>query len=164
MGSASLSPVVTEAEGSGGCMKSKGGGFLSCELCLRPFSDCGDKILTHMHTHFEPVCLETSHRLTHMALPSGWESVKVLAVHSRPILCDPMDYSQPVSSVHGVLQARILEWVAFPFSKRSSWPRDWILVSRIAGRFFTVWSTREAPIRWEPPPPLTSCKSKLLGK
>jgi len=39
-------------------------------------------------------------------------------------LCDPMDYSPPGSSVHGILQARILEWVAMPFSRRSSQPRD----------------------------------------
>ena len=55
-------------------------------------------------------------------------------------LCDPMDYT-----VHEILQARILEWVGFPFSRGSSQPRDWIQVSRIAGRFFTRWATREAP-------------------
>ena len=55
-----------------------------------------------------------------------------------PTLCDPMDYSPPGSSVHGILQARILEWVAISFSKRSSWPRDWTRVSCIAGRFFTT--------------------------
>ena len=53
-------------------------------------------------------------------------------------LCDPMDYSPPGSSVHGILQARILEWVAIPFSRGSSQPRDLTLVSYIAGRFFTV--------------------------
>ena len=50
---------------------------------------------------------------------------------SCPTLCDPMDYT-----VHGILQARILEWIAFPFSRGSSQPRDWIQVSHIAGRFF----------------------------
>ena len=45
--------------------------------------------------------------------------------------------------VHGILQARRLEWVAFPFSRGSSQPRDWTQVSRIAGRFFTSWATRE---------------------
>ena len=55
----------------------------------------------------------------------------------------PMDCSPPVSSVLGILQARILEWVAISFSRGSSWPRDWTLVSCIAGRFFTVWATRE---------------------
>ena len=46
-------------------------------------------------------------------------------------------------TAHGVLQARILEWVAFSFSRRSSQPRDQIQVSRIAGRFFTSWATRK---------------------
>ena len=60
-------------------------------------------------------------------------------------LCDPMDCSLPGSSVHGILQARILEWAAMPFSRGSSWPRDRTRVSWIAGRFFTIWATRGAP-------------------
>ena len=59
-------------------------------------------------------------------------------------LCDAMGCSPSGSSVHGILQVRILEWVAIPFSKRSSWPRDGTQVSRIAGSFFTIWATREA--------------------
>ena len=55
-----------------------------------------------------------------------------------------MDCSPPGSSVHGILQARILEWVVIPFSRGSSWPRDWTLVSCIAGRVFTIWAAREA--------------------
>ena len=55
-----------------------------------------------------------------------------------------VDYSSPVSSVHGILQARILKWVAIPFSRGSSQPRDWTWVSHSAGRFFTTWATREA--------------------
>ena len=51
---------------------------------------------------------------------------------SCPTLCDPVDYT-----VHGILQARILEWGAFPFSRGSSQPRDRTQVSRIAGGFFT---------------------------
>ena len=54
----------------------------------------------------------------------------------------PQDCSSTGSSVHGVLQARILEWVAIPFSRGSSWPRDWTWVSYIARRFFTVWATK----------------------
>ena len=50
----------------------------------------------------------------------------------------------PGSSVHGILQARILEWGAIPFSRGSSRPRGWNRVSHIAGRFFTNWATREA--------------------
>ena len=63
----------------------------------------------------------------------------VKVTQSCPTLCGPIDYT-----VHGILQARILEWVAFPFSRGSSQPRDWIQVSRIAGRFFTSWAIREA--------------------
>ena len=53
-------------------------------------------------------------------------------------LCDPMDCSPPGSSVHGILQERILEWVAIPFSRGSSRPRDRTPVYNIAGKFFTV--------------------------
>ena len=56
---------------------------------------------------------------------------------------DPMDCSLPGSSVHGIFQARILEWVAISFSGRSSRLRDWTQVSCIVGRHFTVWATRE---------------------
>ena len=57
---------------------------------------------------------------------------------------DPIDYSPPGSSVHGILQARISEWVAIPFSRGSSGPRDQTQVSHIVGRFSTDWATREA--------------------
>ena len=59
-------------------------------------------------------------------------------------LCDPVDCSPPGSSVHGILQTRILEWVAISFSRGSSQPRDRTRVSCIAGRRFTVWATRES--------------------
>ena len=65
---------------------------------------------------------------------------------SCPTLCDPMDCSLPGSSVHGILQARVLEWVAISFSRRSSQPRDWTCVSCIVGRCFTIWATREVTI------------------
>ena len=55
----------------------------------------------------------------------------------------------PGSSVHGLLQARIVEWVAFPFSRGSSQPRDQTQVSCIAGGFFTSWATREAQEYWK---------------
>ena len=58
--------------------------------------------------------------------------------------CDPMDCSLPGSSVHGILQARILEWVAISFSRGSSQPWNRTHVSCIAGRFFTDWARREA--------------------
>ena len=58
---------------------------------------------------------------------------------SCPTLCDPMDYT-----VHGILQARILEWVTFPFSRGSSQPKNRTQVSCIAGWFFSSWATSEA--------------------
>ena len=70
--------------------------------------------------------------------------VKVFVTQSCPTLWDPIDCSLPGSSVHGILQARILEWVAMPFSRESSLARDWTQVFCTAGRFFTVWATREA--------------------
>ena len=69
--------------------------------------------------------------------------VQVLVTHLCPTLCNSMDCSPPGSSVHGILQARILEWVAIPFSRGPSRPRDWTQVSQTAGRFFTIWATRE---------------------
>ena len=59
-------------------------------------------------------------------------------------LCNTMDYSSPGSSVHGIFQERILEWVDIPFTRRSFWPRDQTWVSCMAGRFHTVWATQEA--------------------
>ena len=67
----------------------------------------------------------------------------VKVIQSCPTLCNAMDYA-----VHGILQARLLEWVAFPFSKGSSQPRDQTQVSHIAGGFFTNWATREAQEYW----------------
>ena len=64
--------------------------------------------------------------------------VKVKVVQSCLTLCDPMDYT-----LHDILQARTLEWVALPFSKESSQPRDQTQISHIAGGFFTNWATRE---------------------
>ena len=61
---------------------------------------------------------------------------------SYPTLCDSMNCSPPGSSVHGILQARILEWVTIPFSRGSSWSRDQTRISCFIGRFFTNWATR----------------------
>ena len=74
------------------------------------------------------------------------EYVKVLVAQSCPPLCDSMDCSLPGSSVHGILQAKILEWGAISISRGSSRPRDWTQVSHVEGRHFNLWATREAPI------------------
>ena len=72
--------------------------------------------------------------------------MKVKVAHLCLTVCDPMNYT-----VHEILQTRILEWVAFPFSRESSQPRDRTQVSCIECGFFTSWATREAliKIRWE---------------
>ena len=62
---------------------------------------------------------------------------------SCPTLCDPMDCSLPRSSLHGILQARVLEWIAISFSRGSSRPRDWTQASCISGRRFNLWATRD---------------------
>ena len=76
-------------------------------------------------------------------MKNGIFSILVKVAQSCPTLCDPMDYM-----VHGILQARILEWVAFPFSRGSSQPRDQTQVSHITGGFFTSWAKREAQDYW----------------
>ena len=67
--------------------------------------------------------------------------VCVLVTQLCPTLIDPMDHRPPDSSVHGILQARIQEWVAIPFCRGSSPPRDRTWIVCIAGRFFTNWAT-----------------------
>ena len=72
--------------------------------------------------------------------------VVVLVIQSCPTLWDSTNCSPTGSSVHGILQARILEWVAIPFSRGFSWCRDLTWVSCLAGRFFTVWAIGRAKI------------------
>ena len=78
--------------------------------------------------------------LSHLGGKKKWSEVAQLC----PTLCDPMGCSLSGSSVHGIFQARVLEWIAISFSRGPSWPRNQTQVSRIAGRRFTVWATREA--------------------
>ena len=72
-----------------------------------------------------------------------WKRLKLKVTQSGPTLCYPMDYT-----VHWILRARILEWVAFPFSRGSSQPRDRTQVSHIASGFFTSWATRESVMKF----------------
>ena len=73
-----------------------------------------------------------------------WSEVKVLVTQPCLTICSPMDCSFPGSSVHRILQARILEWVAISNSRGSSQPREQTWVSWIAGTFFTDGAPREA--------------------
>ena len=78
------------------------------------------------------ICIKLNHEVK-------WSEVAQL----YPTFCDPMDCSLPGSSVHGIFQAIVLEWIAISFSRGSSRPRDRTQVSRIVDRRFTVWATRE---------------------
>ena len=103
-----------------------------------------------------PLHFELLSHLTPHPTPLGWVCVRVcvcvcvLAAQSCPTLCDPMDCSPPGFSVHGILQARIQEWIAIPFSRGTFPPRDQILVSCITGRFFTIWATEKSQVYTEP--------------
>ena len=95
---------------------------------------------THMctHTHFftlKGICSPEQERRDIMSLYNKAVIIAQLCL----TLCDPMEYT-----VHGILQARILEWVAVPFYRGSSKHRDWTQVSWIASGFFSSWATREA--------------------
>ena len=74
-----------------------------------------------------------------------WLEMCVLVAQLCLTLRDPMDCGL-LGSVHGIFQAKILEWVAISFSRGSSQPRDWTQVSCTAARFFTIWATREVLI------------------
>ena len=80
-----------------------------------------------------------------IVLINPWK-VKVLVAQLCSTLGDPLDCNLPGSSVHAILQARILEWVAIPFSGGHFQPRNQTQVSRIADRLFTVWATKESPV------------------
>ena len=77
------------------------------------------------------------------------KKITVKVAQSCPDSLRHLDYRPPGSSIHGILQTGILEWVATSFSKGSSWLRDRTLVSSIVGRLFTIWANREAQILHE---------------
>ena len=98
---------------------------------LQPVRSLGKTLLalSLLYSTFQgQICLEVK-----------WSEV----AQSCPTLFDPMGCSSKYSSVHGISQAWILEWVAMSFSRGSSRTRDWAQVSRIVGRCFTIWATRE---------------------
>ena len=80
-----------------------------------------------------------------LSCPLIFKRVVCVCAKSCLTLCDPMDCSLPGSSVLGIFQARILEWVAISFFRASSWPRDQTHISCIGRRILYHWATREAP-------------------
>ena len=118
---------------------------------LTPFVPTSDSIQAEMTMYLEP---GSSQPAVVWQLGLGW--VERIMLYNFGIgrkesevaqlcltLCNPMGHRLPGSSIHGSFQARVLEWVAISFSMGSSWPRDGTQVSRIVGRRFTVWATRE---------------------
>ena len=98
-------------------------------------------------SHTEKLWVTLKWRSLLLKLPLTWYLL-CLVTQSCPTLCDPMDCSPPGPSVHGILQARVLEWVAMPSSRGSFQLRDQTQVSQNAGGFFIVWATREAQEYW----------------
>ena len=89
----------------------------------------------------------STHALHFTRTESNRSLAVLVVVQSCPAVCDSTDSSLPGSSVHGILQARILKWVATPLSKGSSRPKDQTWVSCVAGKFFTVWASLHIPKR-----------------
>ena len=94
----------------------------------------------HRHAWTKKAWMETC---SHSQFPEG-KKVKVIATQLCPTLCDPVDHSPPSSSVLGILQARILEWVATSYSRGSSQLRDHTRISCIGSWILHHWTTREA--------------------
>ena len=102
----------------------------------------------------------------HIQIFKNWISSEPACMLSWPTLCDPMGYSLLGFSVHEILQARMLEWVAISSFRGSSWPRDQIWFFCIAGSSFYYWSTWESSepgILWKVPPGFPFGKVELFS-
>ena len=104
---------------------------------LRP--SCIKEVYQH---HFSSNICSFHNSVSHFGNSSNEREKRVTQL--CPTLCDPMACSSVCFSVHGIFQARILEWVAMSSSRGSLWPRDQTQVSRCAGIFYAIWATREA--------------------
>ena len=120
--------------------------FSDCQLYISTNGDLQKNLVTLAENRTLEICLKTQF-YCFLISDNNMESCRSESevAQSCPTL-RPMDSSPPSSSVHGILQAKILEWVAISFSRGSSWPRDRTQVSHIAGRRFNLCTTREAHI------------------
>ena len=102
-------------------------------------------LLLSLSSFSAPCCTDSfSYPSVFPYLTSCLKKLVCLAAQSCPTPCDPMNCSLSGSSVHGILQARILTWVAISFSSGCSWPRAWTWVSCIVRGVFTIWATWES--------------------
>ena len=113
---------------------------------ITSFNDC--KLFHYVVYQFiQPICILLNICVV-STFPNYISMHICLVAKSCPTFCDPMDCSPSGSSVHGVLQARIPEWVAISFPRGSSWPRDWTYVSCIGRWVLYHWATRDARKRY----------------
>ena len=125
--------------------------FLIYKRCTNKYIiwSCLFKLVIIFKLHFKPLSIWILWFLGQNVLfTNGCWCVCVLVTQSCLTLYDPMDYRLPSFSVHWILQAKILEWVAILFSRASFQPRDRTQVSCIVLVFFMVWATREAHGCW----------------
>ena len=120
----------------------------TCSRCLGNPMDRGDwrATITKERGHHKRVGHSVAIKQQHMLIPT-WKFILAQSLQLCPTLCNHTGYSLPGSSVRRIHEARILEWVAMPSSRASSWPRDWtrdFCISCTAGRFFTHWGTWES--------------------
>ena len=122
--------------------------------CSKPDFPVHHQLLEFTQTHVYWV--EMNMKITLNTTKNYWISIcryvkcsEVKSLSCVQLLSDPMDYSLPGSSVHGILKARVLEWGTIFFSRGSSRPRHRTQVSHIAGRCFTVWTTREVYVKYD---------------
>ena len=109
-------------------------------------SYAGAAVLTLIETRLS-FCIPSRIQKVPAGFTSSSGQVKVKSPSRVQLFVTPWTSSLPGSSLHGILQARVLEWVAISFSRGSSQPRDQTPVSRIPGRRFNLWATGEAPRR-----------------
>ena len=98
-------------------------------------------IIIHQHTKWHTHQCHSSWQLH----DNSWKSPRMLSRFNNVLHCNPTDHSSPGFSGHGIFQARILEWVAMPFSRGSFQLRNWTWVSHMTSIFFIIWTTRETP-------------------
>ena len=141
--------VIHTVKGFGIVNKAEIDVFLELSCFLHDPADVGN--LISGSSAFSKTSLNIWNFTVHVLLKPGLENFKHCFTSvwkwSRSVMSNslrPMDYSLLGSSLHGIFQARVLEWIAIPFSRGSPRPRNQTWVSHIAGRCFTVCATREA--------------------
>ena len=124
---------------------------MECELLIRLWRTLvsySTELYFHLSLPDVSIWIDWSYELLGRVLQRWCALLKAHAhlLQSCPTLCHPTDCSPPGTSVHRILQARILKWVVIPFSRGSSWPRNQTCVSYIGRWILYHWTTREAPL------------------